>query len=181
LSKRSGFTLLELTVVLFILSLAAALVAPVFARSFGQLRLKAAARDVATLCRYARTQAITHQAVLEVVLDRRGNAYWLRGPDWALTRLGAADRAGTANEPGQASQGGLLHARVRVLPPGVTLKSVILDVGPLQDDEQGSIAFYPQGSSTGGDVWISDEKDRGYRIVVDSSIGLVRIHEATRA
>ena len=100
----SGFTLLELIVVLFILALAAALVAPVFTSSFGQLRLKAATRDLAALCRFARTQAITNQVVLEVVLDRRANAYWLRGPEWVVSRLGGIEQVATAEDPKQAWQ-----------------------------------------------------------------------------
>jgi len=177
----AGFTLLELIVVLFILALAAALVAPVFTRSFGQLRLKAATRDLAALCRFARTQAITNQVVLEVVLDRRANAYWLRGPDWIVGRLGGIEQVGTAEDPEQPWEVRLRQARVRPLPVGVTLKSVLLDLGALREDERGAIAFFPQGSSTGGEVWVSDEKGRGYRIVIDPSIGLVRIHEGLAA
>lgn len=177
----SGFTLLELIVVLFILALATAMVAPRFTRSFGQLRLKAAARDVAALCRFARTQAITNQAVLEVVLDRRTNEYWLRGPEWVVSRLGGIEQVATAENPEQPWQVRWQQARVRSLPAGVTLKSVMIDLGPLREDERGVIAFFPQGSSTGGEVWLSDEKGRGYRIVVDPSIGLVRIHEGLAA
>lgn len=77
MSRKTGFTLLELIVVLFILTLVTALVAPTFNRSFGQAQLKAATRDLAALCRFARTQAIISQIVLEVVLDRRTNSYWL--------------------------------------------------------------------------------------------------------
>jgi hypothetical protein len=63
----------------------------------------------------------------------------------------------------------------------VTLKSVILNPGTLREDERGAIVFFPQGSSTGGEVWVSDEKGRGYRIVIDPSIGLVRIHQGLAA
>ena len=87
----------------------------------------------------------------------------------------------TAENPEQPWQARLRQARVRPLPPGVTLKSVVLDLGPLREDERGAIAFFPQGSSTGGQVWVSDEKGRGYRIVVDPSIGLVRIREGLAA
>lgn len=179
--RGAGFTLLELIVVLFILALATAMVAPRFTHSFGQLRLKAAARDVAALCRFARTQAITNQAVLEVVLDRRTNEYWLRGPEWVVSRLGGIEQVATAENPEQPWQVRWQQARVRSLPAGVTLKSVMIDLGPLREDERGAIAFFPQGSSTGGEVWLSDEKGRGYRIVVDPSIGLVRIHEGLAA
>lgn len=179
--RRAGFTLLELIVVLFILALATALVAPRFTSSFGQLRLKAAARDVAALCRFARTQAITNQAVLEVVLDRQTNEYWLRGPEWVVSRLGGIEQVATAENPEQPWQVRWRQARVRSLPPGVTLKMVVIDLGPLREDERGAIAFFPQGGSTGGEVWLSDEKGRGYRIVVDQSIGLVRVHEGLTA
>jgi prepilin-type N-terminal cleavage/methylation domain-containing protein len=174
-----GFTLLELTVVLFILALATALVAPGFKRSFGQLPLKAATRDIAALCRFARTQAIRHQVVLEVVLDRQTNTYWLRGPDWIVSRLVGVEQVATVEDPEQPWQARMRQARVRSLPAGVTLKSVVLNTGPLRDDERGSIAFFPQGSSTGGEVWVSDEKGRGYQIVIDPSIGLVRARAAT--
>lgn len=177
----SGFTLLELIVVLFILTMAAALVAPAFSRSFGQLRVKAAARELAALCRFARTQAISSQAVLEVVMDRRTNTYWLRGPDWIVGRLGGIEHVATAEDPEQPWEVRMRQARVRTLPAGVTLKSVVLETGPLGEEERGTIAFFPQGSSTGGEVWVSDDKERGYRIVVDPSIGLVRIRPETAA
>lgn len=173
-----GFTLLELTVVLFILMLVTALVAPAFNRSFGQAQLKAATRDIVALCRLARTQAIANQDVLEVVFDRQTNRYWLRGPDWIVGRLSGIDRVETVEDPGQPWQAQIRQARVRSLPPGVSLKSVLLATGPLLPDERGVIAFFPQGSSTGGSIDLSDEKGRGYRIVVDASIGLARISAA---
>lgn len=175
----SGFTLLELTVVLFILTLATVLVAPAFSRSFGQAQLKAATRDLAALCRLARTQAIANQDVLEVVLDRQTNRYWLRGPDWIVGRLSGVDHVATVEDPEQQVQ--MRQARVRSLPPGVSLKSVLLATGPLRSDERGGIAFFPQGSSTGGSIDLSDEKGRAYRIVVDPSVGMVRISTAENA
>lgn len=178
MNNKTGFTLLELTVVLFILVLTAAIVAPGFGRSFGQLQLKAAAKDVAALCRFARTQAINNQGVVEVVLDRQANTYWLRGPEWIISRLGGIEQVETAENPDQPWEMRLRQARVRPLPAGVTLKAVVLGTGPLREDERGTIAFFPQGSSTGGEVVLSDEKGRAYRIAVDPRIGLVRVSVA---
>ena len=174
-----GFTLLELTVVLFILTLVTVLVAPTFSHPFGQAQLKASARDIAALCRFARTQAIANQDVVEVVLDRQTNRYWLRGPDWIVGRLSGIDQVPTVEDPEQQVQ--MRQARVRSLPPGVSLKSVLLTTGPLRSDERGAIAFFPQGSSTGGSIDLSDEKGRAYRIVVDPSVGLIRISTAENA
>lgn len=182
MSRKAGFTLLELTVVLFILALTTALIAPAFKRSFGQVQLKAAAKEVAAVCRFARTQAISHQGIIEVVLDRRTNAYWLRGPEWIISRLGGVEQqVETVEHPGQSWEVRWWQARMRSLPGGVTFKSVILDTGPLREDERAAIAFFPQGSSTGGEVVLSDEKGRGYRIAVDPWIGLVRVSTAEAA
>lgn len=179
--RQAGFTLLELVAVLFIIAMAAALVGPSIGRSFGQLRLKAATRDLAALCRFARIQAITHQGVVEVVLDRRTNTYWLRGPDRIISHLGGVDQAATAEDPSQPWLARMRQARIRPLPVGLTLRSVILSAGSLREDERGTIAFFPQGSSTGGEIEVADEKGRGYRIVVDPTIGLVRIHAGAAA
>ena len=177
----AGFSLLELTVVVFILILATALVAPGFSRSFGQLRLKAATRDIAALFRFARAQAVTSQGVLEVVLDRHTNSYWLQGPNWIIDGLSGSNQAPGGGSPEKAWEAQISQVRVRPLPTGVILKSVVLETGPLREDERGSIAFYPQGSSTGGEVVVSDEKGRGYKIVVDPSVGLVRIQAGPAA
>ena len=167
--------------VLFILTLVTVLVAPTFSHPFGQTQLKAVARDIATLCRFARTQAITYQGVVEVVLDRQTNTYWLRGPEWIVGRLSGIDRVTTVEDPGQPWQTQIRQARVRPFPAGVTLTSVVLGTGPLREDERGAIAFFPQGSSTGGEVVLSNEKGRGYRIVVDPSMGLVHVSDAEAA
>lgn len=173
--RARGFTLLELTVVLFILMLATVLVAPAFSRSFGQTQLKAAARDIAAVCRLARAQAIANQYILEVVVDRQTNRYWLRGPDWIVGRLGGIDRVETVEDPEQPWLAQIRQARVRSLPSGVSLTSVLLATGPLPPDERGVIAFFPQGSSSGGSIDLADGQGRGYRIVVEASIGSVRI------
>ena len=164
-----------------LLVLAAALVAPGFSRSFGQLRLKAATRDLAALFRFARTQAVSSQGVLEVVLDRHTNTYWLQGPDWNIGGPSGSDQGAAEQNLEQPRQAQMVQARMRPFPAGVTLKSVVLDTGPLREDERGSIAFYPQGSSTGGEVVVSDEKGRGFKIVVDPSVGLVRIEAGPAA
>jgi hypothetical protein len=87
--------------------------------------------------------------------------------------LSGVDQVSTVEDPDQPVQ--MRQARIRSLPPGVSLTSVLLATGPLQPDERGVIAFFPFGSSTGGTIDLSDEKGRTYRIVVDPSAGLVRI------
>ncbi len=64
-----GFTLIELVVVLFLLSLATGLVFPAVGRGIEALELRAQVSGFAAFLRYAREQAITRRAAHEVRVD----------------------------------------------------------------------------------------------------------------
>jgi general secretion pathway protein H len=66
---RRGFTLLEVIVVLFVVGLAAALVAPTIGRSTEMIRVRAEVTGFAALLRHAREQAITSRRAHSVVVD----------------------------------------------------------------------------------------------------------------
>jgi general secretion pathway protein H len=65
----TGFTLLELLIVLAILGLTTALAVPMFSRAMPDLQAKAAARDVAAMLRSARSLAITENREVTVAVD----------------------------------------------------------------------------------------------------------------
>jgi prepilin-type N-terminal cleavage/methylation domain-containing protein len=64
---RSGFSLLEVFIVLLVMSLAAVLVAPSFTRGFKGLELETSGRDLVTIMKLARSQAIAKQQVFRVI------------------------------------------------------------------------------------------------------------------
>ena len=66
---RAGFTLIELVVTLFLLALAAAIVAPSLGRSVEAIRSRAEVSGMAAYLRAAREQSITSGVPLEVRLD----------------------------------------------------------------------------------------------------------------
>jgi general secretion pathway protein H len=78
-----GFTLLELAVVLLVLGLAAAVVAPPMGRSLESIRLRAEVAGVASFLRAARERAITRRDALEVAIEADGHALVLRASDGA--------------------------------------------------------------------------------------------------
>jgi prepilin-type N-terminal cleavage/methylation domain-containing protein len=55
---RSGYTLMELVVVLALIAIAAAVVTPTAARAFSTLQLRMAASSVSSLCAQARSHAV---------------------------------------------------------------------------------------------------------------------------
>jgi general secretion pathway protein H len=73
---NAGFSLLELIVVLILIGAAAAMVAPSFTGSIKSIELETSARDVITLMKHARSEAIGGQKVFRVVLQGEGEKYY---------------------------------------------------------------------------------------------------------
>jgi prepilin-type N-terminal cleavage/methylation domain-containing protein len=107
---RRGYTLIELIVVLFALSLAAAVAAPAVGRGLASLRLRAEVAGIASFLRAARERAITGGVTTEIALDSEGQAL-VREPGHAVKRLSEGLRL--ISDPPDAQ-------RVRFLPEGIT-------------------------------------------------------------
>ena len=120
--RESGFTLVELLVVLAIAGLMIGLVAPLLAGSYGRAQFRHAARDIATTLSEARSLAITHG---------RSEPF-----------LAIVDRGEFA-----AGAGGRLHH----LPNGMRM-ILITTTREVVRAHEGDIRFFSDGSSTGGGV-----------------------------
>ncbi|MFN3876449.1 MAG: Tfp pilus assembly protein FimT/FimU, partial [Flavobacteriales bacterium] len=68
---QRGFTLVELLVVMVVIGLAYSLVPPLFSSGASSAELKAAARQIATGLRRARSEAISKRQEAVLVLDIR--------------------------------------------------------------------------------------------------------------
>jgi general secretion pathway protein H len=167
-SIRSGFTLLELLVVLVVISLVSGFVGPRLAGSLTQLNLKTGSKKLASALRYARSQAAS-QCVAYVVL--------LNFEDRKAT-VQAQERDAPTEKEADVSEidGDLRKERPKhfQLPEGIRFDRVVSgdeewDAGAF------SFAFYPDGGSSGGRVILADEKDRRYRIDVDFVTGIVTV------
>jgi len=80
-SRQHGFTLLELTVVLFVVVLGFSVIGLNLSSGSDSTELKAAARDIVSALRYARGQALmTHQETT-IALDLGDNSYRVSGRD----------------------------------------------------------------------------------------------------
>jgi general secretion pathway protein H len=179
----SGFTLIELILVLVIVGFLISLVAPAITSTAG-LNLRTAAKRIAAGLRYARSQAVTMGDVYQVVfnieqnemtieriaeedpygLPTRGSRWWEAGED--------EDEEEGAEEPAREQYAKETYR----LPKGVTIVSVIADDEEIDQGEV-LIDFYPNGSCTGGDVFLMDDKERTYRIALEFITGVVTIEE----
>jgi prepilin-type N-terminal cleavage/methylation domain-containing protein len=147
--REQGFTLLELLVVIFIVSLVMAVSYPSLSRGAASLHLRTAGRDVLNTFRFAREKAITEQTETVVAIDKERQEIVL------------SDNLGE-------------NIRKYVLPHGVKIRTVsqadheVLD-GPL------TIRFFPNGSSENAQVLLISETGSLLRVISDPFSGGARI------
>jgi Tfp pilus assembly protein FimT len=130
--QRAGaaaFTLVELSVAVFILLVLLAAAVPSFVRSFNASVVSAAARSLATTCQFARHQAVVYRkpTVLHLDLDKR--VYWI-------------SQAAPTNSDADAE----VTLRITELSPRVMLVSAQLGDEPLQQQGQVDMTFHPNGT-----------------------------------
>jgi len=117
--RLRGFTLIELVVTLFILALAATVVAPSVVSGVETLKARTEAAGLATFLRGAREQAVTHHRAYEVRVKSAEGVVELRTGDTVpATRKLAAGVRITVDPPARAitflPQGLSSGARLRV-------------------------------------------------------------------
>lgn len=121
----TGFTLLELLVVVAILAMLVAVVPPLVSAAVPGAKLKSATREVAAALRYARSQAITHGQDVTVHLSIKSRRYRITG----------------------ISRDFVLPAELDISVNGSGLAT--------PDSETVGIRFFSDGSSTGGRVTLA--------------------------
>ena len=143
-----GYSLMELVVVLAILAVAAAVVAPAVGRTADDVRVRAELAGLAAFLRTAREQAATRQQTLEVTLD----------PETRVLLLRRSCREGEA---------GVQASRV---------VSSVLRVA--SDPAMPRLTFLPHGMSSGARFTIEAPGPRVYVITVDPLTGRVTTQRA---
>ena len=104
ISSRLGFTLLELIVVLFIISLVMVLILPSFS-GFGENKLKSEAREMASILRYMNDSATSRKETFLMKFDLdEGTVYW-KGPDGEKKKKFDDINGVTTQSTGKVSKG----------------------------------------------------------------------------
>ncbi|MGH7368918.1 MAG: GspH/FimT family protein [Candidatus Rokuibacteriota bacterium] len=143
-----GFSLMELVVVLAVLAIAAAVVAPGVGRTADAARTRAEVGVVAAFLRAAREQAVTRRQPVEVVVDRDSHALVMR-----LT-----GREGEAGVRARRAVSPRLRIAAEPPPPRVT--------------------FLPHGMSSGARFIVAAPGPRAFVITVDALTGRVSTRRA---
>lgn len=154
--ENKGFTLLELLIVMVIISMVFAFVVPRLAGSLTKLNSKTAAKKIAASLRYARSRAVSEKIRYVCEFDFEKNTLVIGKPN---------PEPQTPN-PAPAS------APAYHLPEGVKFKGA-----EAAKDGIFQIIFYPVGNSSGGEIIVSDEDKRAFKIQADMITGTVQLSE----
>lgn len=145
-AERSGFSLLELLVVLCIITVISAAVIPVFSGAFVKLQRDHMLRDIVAMMKYAQERSITDCTEYRVYLNDEKGSFW-------LMRLQEADgeekHFETVDEP---------WSTVQTLPPNTKFQRLTAPKDREYDAHY--VAFYPSGACDYVTIRIVDE-DRG--------------------
>ncbi|PIE67749.1 MAG: type II secretion system protein GspH [Deltaproteobacteria bacterium] len=159
---RRGFTLFELLVVMVIIGIAASLIVPRLGGSVDKMQLRTATRDLASVMRFARSQAVTRGREYRVLFD-------------SATRMVAIEMAPSINGQTADSSENAISSRHRYqLPAGIVLN---LNNNPLQAAARPvrMATFFPMGNSSGGSIRLVDARERSRTIRIDTITGLIAI------
>jgi prepilin-type N-terminal cleavage/methylation domain-containing protein len=160
LRKRphAGFTLIELSIAVFIIAIIMAVSVPSFVRSYNTAVLSEAGRSVVTACELARLNAVLHQRKVVFHVDLDKQMIWLTQPP-AADATGAADSVDSPDA---------LLKTIEVSPRIGLASAQVADQPPQQKGEVDAL-FYPNGTCDGFTVTFRGaEKGSGLAIVVDS-------------
>ncbi|MGH7802975.1 MAG: pilus assembly FimT family protein [Candidatus Binatia bacterium] len=156
---RDGFTLIELVVVAFLISLFAAFAAPRIADLAG-VELGASARRLGQMVRYLYEESALRGTIYGMTLD-------LDRQRISVVKLDP--------ETGEFAEDEELLSRATELPDNVRLVAVVLpSVGRLQEGVA-PIYFYPEGFADPAWIQLADTRNRVVTVVVDPIRGRTEI------
>jgi type II secretion system protein H len=164
-NEKQGFSLIEVVVVLFIISLSIALVAPSLSRFSSTVELKASAKKISAILRYYRSEAVHRGKVYQILFDPNLNE--LRVLPIALTE--EEEESGAKKEENTPQ-------KIYALPKGIHLKEVKVDSTQYPSDLP-TIEFYSNGGSNGGAITLDSQERQGYKIKVDFLTGIVEVEK----
>lgn len=136
-NRNSGFTLLELILVMVILSTVLAMAAPSLRGFFGSRKTHDTATQILSLTQFARSQAVSEGIIYRLNFDTRERTYWL-----------------TAQKSGNFEMLDTEFGQIFTLPSDIVMELKEVD----KEDDDMFFMFTPQGTVTAGTVRLIDRR-----------------------
>lgn len=178
--RHSGFTLVELLLVVAIALIAAGIAVPLFSRSFQGSQLRAATRQVVMTAKYSRSMAVLKQRYMAVLFDRVSGS---------IEVVSLADRASMAgrnqflserDQPAGTSSENAAAAPItselrKPLPADIRIDSFQSSGSGQVLDDVYWINYYPNGMSDGFEVVLADKTGKRARVAIDGMSGDAKV------
>jgi prepilin-type N-terminal cleavage/methylation domain-containing protein len=186
---KSGFTLIELMLVVVITLLAAAIAVPSFVRSMRGAKLRASTRSVLMCHRYARSMAVLRQVNVSVIYYETKNEIEIvsesaqPGQDeraaFLDNRIAQEDVASPAAGSGQPSgeSAGVQSEMIRSLPEGVKIAEFISERA-FHYKEAHAVTYFRNGMCDPYTVRLEDENHEAVTIKVDPLSGRAAVENS---
>lgn len=168
--NASGFTLMELVIVLIILGILSAAVVPMYGRSMKLIHRNHAVRDLLATMKYAQERAISDMVEHRVYFDPKANQYWIE----RFVKRDEEDREHKEFEPLREAYGNRHD-----LPESLKLERPRTERD--KEDRTYFIPFYPNGACGYATIRLKPVKrERGSRTIIietEGAIGRMKVKE----
>lgn len=183
--NSSGFTLVEVILVLVVLVIISGISLPYFSGSFRGSKLRSSARTIDRMARYTRSMAIMREETLTIALNHETMELFMGGVLMAptnsadgeldqdvLKRLGYVDD----DEEEESETGGIEKEMYRFLPDGLTVRD--FEKNWTDEDHEYEalyrIRFYPNGQCEWFALKLEDNRGMGVKLEIDPISGKIR-------
>jgi general secretion pathway protein H len=156
-----GFTLIELTIVVFIIAIVAGIAIPRL-RDVTGVELTSTTRRLSNTVRYLYEEAALRGLPYALVFDLDSQTYWVSKLD---------------SETGEYVEDDSLLSRKVTLPDGVRVVDVILPVAGKVAAGIAPTHFYPEGFADESVVHLADERDHAYTLRIDPVRGRGEVYD----
>jgi general secretion pathway protein H len=154
--RDRGFTLVEMMVVVFIISLFAALVAPRLTE-VGELRINRSATHISNTITYLYSQAAAHHIVVRLNFDLKTGKYY----------------PATLNNKGEFEPTTFPLFSFGTIGEGISIKKFVTLFGGEKAGDAAYIHFLPEGFAEKSVIILRDDSGRELSLVVDPLMGRV--------
>lgn len=167
--SQRGFTLIELMVVVAIIAIVSTLIISISSRTYGSNAKNASDQIVSTL-NLARMRAVSTRTIHRAVISPNDIQIW------AENRTGFVSDGVATNDP-FVSRTTIPHG-VSVWNASSTVYGTASGTSPTQNTALSvSFTFKPDGSSSGGTLFVRDTNDSQYRVLIYRATGSVYARE----